>query len=107
MLPYCRMCSHIFHCPPESCELDLTVHILLQCLWYKEDTEDGTANANTADDDKNDKHAQSAQQNMEHLDHNEALQPVPCMADTSYCFLIIFISPSKAHMLPLGIAGRT
>ena len=81
------MCTHICQCHPECCELDLIVHILLQCLWYKEDTQDGTANANTADDDKNDKHAQSAQQNMEHLDHNEALQPVPCMADTSYCFL--------------------
>ena len=58
MLPYCLMCSHIFHCPPECFELDLTVHILLQCLWYKEDTEDGTANANAGDDDKDDKHAQ-------------------------------------------------
>ena len=101
------MCSHIFHCPPECFELDLTVHILLQFLWYKEDTEDSTANADAGDDDKDDKQAQSAQQQMEHLDHNEALQPVPCMADTSYCFLIIRICLSEVRTLPLGIAGRT
>ena len=63
--------------------------ILLQCLGYKDYTEDSTKNADTGDDAEEDDHAKNFLQQMEHLDDKKTLEPVPSMADSSNTLLAI------------------